>query len=470
MDITERLRPFFYPGSIAVIGATSKEGKVGNIIFSRLKGSGADLFPVHPSAEEILGVPAYGSVRDLPGNIDLAITTISAEKTVDQVLLCAEHGIPAVIVVAGGFGEVGEAGKKLEDRLKAIHDEYGILILGPNSLGVFLPETGLDTIFVEHGDKSLSEGGSIAFITQSGSVGTEALGLASNSGYGMRAFVGLGNKLVLNETDFLEYFSADDEVNCLAFYAESIDDGKLFLEKARETAGEKAIVVLKAGRTPSGQSAVSSHTGKLAGSDRVVNGAFHQYGIQRAFDEEEICDASKALSMLPEPAGNRVGVITAAGGYGVMCTDYIEQQDSRARLRMAEFSEDTLRKIREINLPFASAHNPVDITASADDAMYAGTLKAVLEDDNVDMVVCIVFFSPPAATLGLIDRIAEAAEGSSKPVVVFTQYGPFTDSVLKKFYNRGIVGYSSIHRAVRALRFLFERSRIIRNLGGGTDD
>ncbi len=194
-----------------------------------------------------MGVPAYGSVKDLPENIDLAITPVGAEKTVDQVLLCAERGIPAVIVVAGGFGEVGEAGRKLEDRLRAIHEKYGILILGPNSLGVFLPETGLDTIFVEHGDKSLSGGGSIAFITQSGAVGTEALGLASNSGYGMRAFVGLGNKLVLKETDFLEYFSSDDEVNCLAFYVESIDDGKLFLEKARETARDKAIVVLKAG-------------------------------------------------------------------------------------------------------------------------------------------------------------------------------------------------------------------------------
>ncbi len=470
MGKIDKLRPFFYPESIAVIGATNKKGKVGHIIFSRLKSSGIRLFPVHPKEDEILGVPAYSSILSIPEKIDLAITTISAERTVPEIKACAEHGVKAVIIVAGGFGEVGDRGKKLEDDIKAIHNEYGIEILGPNSLGVFLPETGLDTIFVEHGDRALSDGGAIAFITQSGSVGTESLGLASNAGYGMRAFVGLGNKIILNETDFLEYFKEDNKVNCLAFYAESIDDGKVFLEKAKEVSREKAIVVLKAGRTVSGQHAVSSHTGKLAGSDRVVNGAFHQYGVQRAFDEEEICDASKALSMLPDPGGNRIGIITAAGGYGVMCTDYIEQKYPRAELRMAVFSEATKKKIKEVNLPFASNNNPVDITASADDEMYAATLDAILADEGVDIALCIVFFSPPAATEKLIDLIAERSRKSRKPVIVFTQYGPYTDHMLKRFYEQGVVGYSSIFRTVRAVRFLVERSRIVKNLGGEKDD
>ncbi len=466
-NVKRNLRPFFYPRSIAVIGATNKKEKVGHIIFSRLKSSGARLFPVHPREKEILGVPAYPSVADLTEKIDLAIVTIHAVQTVPVVEQCAKQGIPAVIIVAGGFGETGSEGRSLEKDLVRIHNQYGIEILGPNSLGVFLPETGLDTIFVEHGDKSLSQGGSIAFITQSGSVGTESLGLASNAGYGMRAFVGLGNKIVLNETDFLDYFGRDDTVNCLAFYAESIDDGKVFLEKARKISKDKAIIVLKAGRTDAGQSAVSSHTGKLAGSDRVVNGAFHQYGVQRAFDEEEICDASRALSMLPAARGNRVAIITAAGGYGVMCTDYVEQKYPRSTLKMARLSDATQAKIKEINLPFASWHNPVDITASADDGMYAGTLDALLNDDGVDIVICIVFFSPPAATEKLVDLIAERAAVRQKPVVVFTQYGPYTDRMLKRFYDKGVVGYSSIYRTVRAVRFLVERSQIIRNLGGG---
>ncbi|RKX87233.1 MAG: CoA-binding protein, partial [Spirochaetes bacterium] len=345
MTKTKQLKPLFYPKSIAVIGATNKKDKIGHIIFSRLKHSGARLFPVHPKEAEIMGVPAYPTIESLPEKVDLAITTISADKTVSVIKACAVHGVKAAIIVASGFGEIGEEGKKLEKELKVIHDEYGLEILGPNTLGIFLPETGLDTIFVEHGDKALAGGGSVAFITQSGSVGTEALGVASNTGYGMRAFVGLGNKILLNETDFLEYFHEDKKVNCIAIYAESIDDGKVFLEKAKVIAQKKAIIVLKAGRSAAGQHAVSSHTGKLAGSDRVVNGAFHQYGIQRAFDEEEICDASKTLSMLPLPEGNRVAVITAAGGYGVMCTDYIEQKYPRADLKMAELDKNTREKI-----------------------------------------------------------------------------------------------------------------------------
>ena len=470
MTKTKQLKPLFYPKSIAVIGATNKKDKIGHIIFSRLKHSGARLFPVHPKEAEIMGVPAYPTIESLPEKVDLAITTISADKTVSVIKACAVHGVKAAIIVASGFGEIGEEGKKLEKELKVIHDEYGLEILGPNTLGIFLPETGLDTIFVEHGDKALAGGGSVAFITQSGSVGTEALGGARNTGYGMRAFVGLGNKILLNETDFLEYFHEDEKVNCIAIYAESIDDGKVFLEKAKEIAQKKAIIVLKAGRSAAGQHAVSSHTGKLAGSDRVVNGAFHQYGIQRAFDEEEICDASKTLSMLPLPKGNRVAVITAAGGYGVMCTDYIEQKYPRADLKMAELDKNTREKIRKINLPFASSHNPVDITASATDQMYVETLDAVLSDNGVDIVICFVFFSPPGFSENLIDLVAKRVNSSTKPIIVFTEFGPFTDGLVKKFYDRGVVGFSSIYRTVRAVRFLEERSRIIKNLGGKIND
>ncbi|MCK5674333.1 MAG: hypothetical protein KAH95_13215, partial [Spirochaetales bacterium] len=320
-------------------------------------------------------------------------------------------------------------------------------------------------IFVEHGDKALSGGGGIAFITQSGSVGTEALGLASNAGYGMRAFVGLGNKVDLTETHFLEYFSMDKKTNCLAFYSESIDDGKIFLEKAREASKKKAVVILKAGRTEAGQTAVSSHTGKLAGSDNVVNGAFRQYGIQRAYDEEEICDASKSLSMMNIPKGNRVAVISAAGGYGVMCTDYIEQKDSRIKLHLAEFSKNTTDRLNEINLPFASTHNPVDITASADDTIYVDTLDAVLKDSGVDIVICLTFFTIPAVTKDLVKKISEKALEFDKPVITFAQYGPYTYKYLKQFYDRGLVGFSSVYRTVRSARFLVERADILKAFG-----
>lgn len=465
MSIADDLKPLFYPESVAVIGASNNPGKVGNIILGVLKKTVKNLYPVHPEEREILGINVFNRIEDLPENISLAIITISAGYAVKAVRSCAEKGVKIVIIVSGGFSETGKEGTLLEKELVSIRKEYGIRMLGPNSLGIFLPETGLDTIFVEHGDKALSGGGGIAFITQSGSVGTEALGLASNAGYGMRAFVGLGNKVDLTETDFLNYFAKDKKTNCIAIYSESIEDGKLFLEKAKEVSRKKAIVILKAGRTEAGQSAVSSHTGKLAGSDKVVSGAFRQYGIQRAYDEEEICDASKILSMLNIPNGNRVAVITAAGGYGVMCTDYIEQTDAGIKLRLAEFSDKTAKQLSEINLSFASTSNPIDITASAGDEIYVDTLNAVLKDDGVDIVICLTFFTLPAITKDLVKKISKKALEFDKPVITFAQYGPYTYKYLKEFYDLGMVGFSSVYRTVRAARFLVERADILRIFG-----
>ncbi len=465
MSITQDLKPLFYPDSVALIGASANPAKVGNRILKVLKKTVTNLYPVHPLEKEVLGISVVNRIEDLPDNISLAVVTISARRAVEAVRSCAVKGIKVVVIVSGGFSEVGGEGSLLEKELIEIHKKYGTRMLGPNSLGIFLPETGLDTIFVEHGDKALSGGGGIAFITQSGSVGTEALGLASNTGYGMRAFVGLGNKVDLTETHFLEYFARDSKTNCLAFYSESIEDGKLFLEKAKEASRKKAVVILKAGRTEAGQSAVSSHTGKLAGSDSVVNGAFRQYGIQRAYDEEEICDASKALSMLNIPGGNRVAVISAAGGYGVMCTDYIEQKETRIKLHLAKFTQNTTNKLNEINLPFASTKNPVDITASADDEIYVNSLDTVLRDPGVDIVICLTFFTIPAVTKKLVGKISAKAKEFDKPVITFAQYGPYTAKYLKEFYDLGVVGFSSVYRTVRAARFLVERAEIVKSFG-----
>jgi len=229
--------------------------------------------------------------------------------------------------------------------------------------------------------------------------------------------------------------------------------------------GHKPIIALKAGRTASGVSAVSSHTGKLAGSDRVVSGAFRQYGIQRAFDDEELCDAAKTLSYLPPARGNRVAVITGAGGFGVMCADYIETDNPRARLQMAELSAGKVSRIREIAPPFASCHNPVDLTAGVNNEMFVHTLEALLEDTVVDIVICITFFAPHAVTDKLIDRMAAVIGSSNKPVLIFTEYGPFTDTYLKEFYKKGMIGFPSLTRTVRAVRFLVERGRILSALG-----
>ena len=464
-DSFKKIDKLLNPESVAVVGASNAKEKVGSIIFEGLRRCKARLYPVNPHEDVISGHKSYPRVSDLPDTVDVAVVTVQAQKAVDIAEQCARNKIDNIIIVAGGFAEAGDRGKALQGRLRAVAEHSGSRILGPNSLGVFVPENNFDTIFVEHGDRALAEGGGIAFVSQSGSVGVEALGLASNTGFPMRAFVGLGNKIDLNELDFLRYFGAEDKTDCIALYIENVEQGRRFLETAGEVSGHKPIVALKAGRTPSGVSAVSSHTGKLAGSDRVVSGAFRQYGIQRAFDDEELCDAAKTLSYLPPARGNRVAVITGAGGFGVMCADYIETDNPRAKLQMAELSAGTVSRIREIAPHFASCHNPVDLTAGVNNEMFVHTLEALLEDAVVDIVICITFFAPHAVTDKLIDRMAAVIGSSDKPVLIFTEYGPFTDTYLKEFYKKGMIGFPSLTRTVRAVRFLVERGRILSALG-----
>ena len=465
MRMTPNLQKLISPGSIAVIGATDQQDRIGHIIFENLKRSKIPLFPVHPREKEVSGYTTYNDIEALPGDIDLAIIAIGAKRAVAAAERCAKHGIPQIIVVAGGFSETGDEGKLLEDRLRMIPKKYGTRILGPNTLGLFVPHNNLDTIFVEHGDRSLSGGGGVAFISQSGSVGVEALGLASNTGYGMRAFIGLGNKCDLDELDFLHHFGLDAETTCLAFYLETFDHGRKFLEQAKKIAAQKPVVVLKAGRSKAGASAVSSHTGRLAGSDQVVSGAFRQFGVQRVFDDEELCDASKTLSSLPPVFGNRVAILTPAGGYGVMGADHIETPRGNVKLTMAVLSAVTQERIRSFSLPFASCSNPVDLTASADNKMMGNALDALLDDDNVDIIICTAFFAPPSITDGMVEEISLRAVGSKKPIIVFTQYGPFTDGYLRRFHDNGVIGFPSIGRTVRATRFLVERAMILKAIG-----
>ena len=457
MNSLDRL---FRPRAVAVIGATAKPGRVGRIIFENLLRSERPVYPVHPSESKILGKAVYRRIEDLPDGVDLAVIATNAERAVEAAEACGRRKIPFIVPVAGGFGEAGVEGKALEGRLRRVVAVYGSRILGPNTLGIFAPKERIDTIFVEHGDRALGQGGGVAFVSQSGSVGVEALGIESNLGFGLRAFVGLGNKVDLDEVDFLNYFRDDPATTCVALYVESLSNGIAFLEAAREVSARKPLVVLKAGRTASATAAVASHTGRLSGSDRAVDGAFRQFGIQRVYDEEQLCDAARVLSVVPPPAGNRVAIISPAGGYAVMSTDEIESAEHPVRLSMAKLSGRTGAVLKTIAPPFASIHNPVDLTTTATDDMVIGALSAVLADKNVDMVLCVAMFAPPGITDGLIRRIAGLDNDARKPVVVVCQFGPFTDGHIRRFYDMGIIGFPSVARGVRALRWLEERRQI----------
>lgn len=449
-----------------MVGASATPGRVGRIILELLLGGRRPVYPVHPTEREILGKPVYSRIDDLPGDVDLAVIAMGAERATAAAEQCCARGIPFVIPVAGGFGEIGERGRALEARLVAAASRSGSRILGPNTLGILAPHLELDTLFVDHPRDLLAPGGGVAFITQSGSVGTEALAVAAAIGFGLRAFVGLGNACDLDAIDMVTHFAEDGGASCVALYSETFTDGRAFVEACRKASQRKPVVALKTGRTAAGARAASSHTGRLAGSDALVTGAFRQHGIQRALDEEHLFDAARTLAFAPEPAGPRVAVVTPGGGYGVLAADLIEATDGWPALEMTELSRNTEKRLRDALPAFASAKNPVDITASATDDMFVAALEAVLDDPAVDMVLCIALFAPPGITDALVERIAALERQRDKPLLLVAQRGSQTNEVLRRFFASGAIGFPSTHRGVRAARALWERALLRRRLGG----
>lgn len=458
-----KIKNFFEPETITHIGATSQEGKPGYIIYNKLKKSGKKIYPVNPKLDDINGKKVYKNVAEIEIIPELAIISIPAKPSVTVLKECAEKGIKSAIIVAGGFKEAGEEGIQLENEIKRISKEYGIRVLGPNTLGVFIPKDHFDTVFMETGYRIID--GGVTLITQSGSVGIEALGHASDYGFGLRAFVGLGNKSDVDELDSIEYFTKDPFTKSIALYLESISDGRKLLSTLHEVSKKTPVVMLKAGRSQAGASAVASHTGSLAGSDNVVEGALKSNGIIRAMDDEELFDFSKVLSQNPAMKGNKVAIITPAGGYGVMLTDYLEFESRRQDLQLAQFSEATQKKLKEVVFDYASVHNPIDLTASAGDKMYDDVLRVLCEAPEVDAVLCVSFFAPPAISDELVRIIAKHKRRSpGKPILAFTIYGQYTNEYLKIFDDHDVTAFSSTRRIVRALSVLKERGEHLRSL------
>ncbi len=460
-DRMQGMEALFHPATIALIGASATEGKIGNIILSYLAGWQGRLFLVNPREKEIQGREVYEDISRLPDKVDLAIIALDAQRTVEAARTCADKGFQVLIILAGGFSETDERGVRLEDDLNAYVLSRKTRILGPNTLGLFVPGTGLDTIFVEHGDVMFANPGAIALITQSGSVGVEAIGVAGVIGWGLRAFVGMGNRTDIGENDLLEYFMHDDNTRCIALYLETFQDGTVFLDLCRRITPLKPVVVLKAGRSESAQKAIASHTGKMASSAEVFWGAGRQFGIILAGNEEQLTDYAKILSREPAAIDPHVAVVTFAGGYGIITLDLISETNM---LELAHLSETTVARMRQQTLPFASLANPVDLTASADTVMVAETLAALEGDPNVGIIFCIAFFAPPKIGRGLMEILTEHRARTSKPFVVFVAYGPFTDEIAHTLYQKGVTTFTSLSRAIRAMDALAQRGKYLKRL------
>ena len=308
---------------------------------------------MNPQEQEIDGYTVHADVADLPDSVELAIITLEAHKAVEAAKKCAEKNFQSLIILASGFSESDEDGTRLEQELKQHVLSKGTRILGPNTLGLFIPGTGLDTIFVEHGDKMFAHPGEVAFITQSGSVGVEALGVSGVIGWGLRAFVGLGNRIDIGENEVLEYFARDErtQVHC-RLSGDFPARPREFVELCRQITPRKPVVVLKAGRSEVAQTAIASHTGKMASPVDIFYGAGKQSGIILARNEEQLTDYAKVLSCEPPAFDAHVAVVTFAGGYGIITLDLISETDF---LKVARLSDETVSRIKQKDPAFRLA-------------------------------------------------------------------------------------------------------------------
>lgn len=384
-----KLQYIFSPRSVAVIGASSREGSVGRAIFSNILFSGYTgiVYPVNPKARGILGVRAYHSVWDIPGGVDLAIIIVPSHAVPKVLEECGEKGVRGAVVITAGFKEIGVKGLELEKQVKEAAKKYSIPLVGPNCLGVINtdPDIKLNATFA----RSMPKQGNMAFISQSGALGVAALEYAHSENIGLSKFVSVGNKADITENDLLAALRDDPHTDVILLYVEDLAEPRAFTDLAREITGErktaKPILAIKSGRTMEGASAAFSHTGALASSDETYDSCFFQCGVLRVEALEDIFDYAKALANQPLPRGDKVAIVTNAGGPGIMATDTC----IRHGLQLATLAENTVKKLKE-GLPItANTNNPIDVIGDADHKRYALALDSVMADDNVDGVIVI---------------------------------------------------------------------------------
>jgi acetyl coenzyme A synthetase (ADP forming)-like protein len=411
----ENIKYIFHPRSVAVIGASNTAGSVGHVTFANilLNGYTGVVYPVNFKARSIMGVKAYPSLIHIPDPVDLAVIIVPAPFVPEVIEECGNKGVKAAVIITAGFREIGEKGKPLERRVKELAKNYGISLIGPNCFGVINtdPKVRFNATF----GRAMPPDGNVAFVSQSGAVGLTALEYAEAEGIGLSKFASIGNKADLNENDLLEYLKEDDLTRVILLYIEDLVEPAKFLENARtitEQAG-KPILAIKAGRTAEGAKAASSHTGALAGSDEAYGAFFHQCGIIRADTVNELFEYAKAFSGQPLPKGRRVGIITNAGGIGIMATD----SSIRYGLAVGSLSAAAKDKFKTFLPATASTANPVDVIGDADEKRYASALKVVLEDPDIDEAIAIWTPTLMARTVDIAARVAEISPQYGKPIM-----------------------------------------------------
>jgi len=447
------LETLFSPRSIAIIGASRREGKLGYAVLSNIIGSGfgGRVYPVNPNADEILGLPCYPSLDAIQDEIDLAVIVIPARLVLDALEACARRGVGSVIVISAGFRETGHEGLKAERRMAEIARRHRMRILGPNCLGVIDTLAPMNASFAA----AMPRRGKIAFMSQSGALCTSVLDIALAQDVGFSHFVSLGNKADLNEIDFLQAWADDSEAAVVMAYLEGIADGARFVEVARRLTKRKPVIAIKSGSTSAGSRAVSSHTGTLAGSERAYEAAFKQAGVIRADSVGELFDLAVALARQPLPRNDRVAIITNAGGPGIMATDAIE----RAGLSLASLTQETMDALRRALPAAASVLNPVDVLGDALADRYRTALQLVSADPNVGALLVILTPQFMTQIEETARAVAQVADQSDIPVLGCFMGQASIEAGVRILTQHNVPNYVVPERAVAAIRAMVEQRR-----------
>lgn len=452
------------PSSVVLVGASADPRKLGGAILANLRTSGTRLYLVNPKFGQIGADPCYPTMLAIPDAVDLAVVAVPAGAVPEVIEQCVAKGIEAIVVISGGLGETGQAGKDTERRLREIIRGSETRILGPNTVGVFAPASNLDATFMLKERWRRPSPGPIAVISQSGALGLDAAELCAAYGVGISAFISLGNKCDLNERDLVEAFARDPATRCIAMYLEDFVDGRAFIEACRRVSPEKPIVVTKAGSSEDGARAAVSHTGALAGSDRVINGVFKQAGVIRTHGVDDLVDGALALTYGRPLYKPRLAILTSAGGYSVTICDYLAAPDQGIDATLAVLEEKTIARLREIAVPFAAVRNPIDLTGSATNAHFDGALQALEEDPNVDAIVVSLIPYPPLLDEGVVDVIERWHRNGSKPLIAVATGQAFGQHVLRRLWQAGVPAYPSPWQAARAVNVLCQRGEYLRRL------
>jgi len=445
----KKLDSIFKPKRIALIGVSNNPESVGGITLRNLVGGGYNgvVYPVNPKREAVFGIPCYPDVKSLPKVPDLAVIMTAAKLVPTLVRQCGEAGINGIIIMSAGFKEAGEDGKKLEAQVKEEKSKFpDMRIIGPNCLGILVPGLSMNVSFAN----GMPEKGHVAFISQSGALCTSVLDWAYESHIGFSYFVSIGNSMDVNFGDLIDYFGQDPNTKSIVLYVESLSHARTFMSAARAFSREKPIIVYKSGRFPESAAAAASHTGALASEDSIYDAVFRRAGLARVYDFGNIFDFTDLVGRRRIPKGNRLAIVTNAGGPGVMATDSLISWGGK----LVKLSESTMQKLNEYLPPFWSHGNPVDVLGDATPERFAEATKIVLEDEKVDAVLVLLTPQAMTAPTETAEAIAEMAKKTSKTIMTGWLGGASMRDGIQVFNKAGLSSYPTPEQAIRAFMTL----------------